>query len=76
VSALIFEDVSAIEEPELIVDVVSVVTVVVESAFALDSPEPPQAAKAPSTNTNNSFFIVSLFIVIVDLRVNTGIEER
>lgn len=35
-------------------------------------PEPPlpQAVKAPNTNTNNSFFIVSLFIVIVDLRFN------
>jgi hypothetical protein len=52
-----------IAEPELIVELVSVVTEV-ESVDAVELPF-PQAANAPSTNTNNNFFIVSLFIVIV-----------
>jgi hypothetical protein len=48
-----------VEAPE--VAVVSVVTAV-ESVVEVEFP-PPQAANAPSTKTNNSFFIVSLFIV-------------
>lgn len=79
VSELIVDDVSELiapepAEPELMVEV-SVVTEV-ESVVASVPPLPPQAAKAPNTNTNNSFFIVSLFIVIVDLRFNTGRKER
>ena len=37
---------------------------VVESEVVVESP-PPQAAKAPRTNTKSNFFIVSWFIVNV-----------
>ena len=75
VSELILDVSVPIAEPELIVDVVSVVTEV-ESPVASEPPLPPQAAKAPNTNTNSSFFHVSLFIVIVDLTVNALNKER
>jgi len=72
VSPLILDEVSELielEEPELIV----VVSVVIEVESVVESEPPlPQAVKAPNTNTNNSFFIVSLFIVNVDFRVNAG----
>jgi hypothetical protein len=66
--------VSELVEPEFIV-VVSVATEL-ESVAAPEPPLPPHAANAPNINIINSFFIVSLFIVIVDLRVNTVKEER
>jgi len=56
--------VSELVEPEFIV-VVSLATEL-ESVVASEPALPPHAANAPNTNIINSFFIVSLFIVIVD----------
>jgi len=56
------------EEPELIVEVSAVTEVVSADVLLLPL---PQAAKAPITNTNNNFFIVSLLNVIVYLIINT-----
>jgi hypothetical protein len=63
-------------EPEPDVDVVVSVVTEVESLDAFVPPLPPQAANAPNTNTNSNFFIVSLFIVIVDLGVNAIKKKR
>ena len=65
---------SELVEPEFIV-VVSLATEL-ESVVASEPALPPHAANAPNTNIINSFFIVSLFIVIVDLRVNTPRKKR
>jgi hypothetical protein len=46
----------------VVVILVSVLVLVVSEPFVPDVP-PPQAAKAPSANTNKSFFMFCIFFV-------------
>ena len=71
----ILEVSALIEEPELMDEEEVSVLTEVESEDELEPPL-PHAAKAPNRNTNNNFFIVSLLIVVVDLKVNTCKKEK